>query len=546
MTPGNHRVEVGANARSLRSGFLHWASRTPAAPALVIRDNAVSYREVETTARVWARAVGDLVGGPAQRVGVFGSRSEVAYTGVLAALFSGAAFVPLNPTFPPARTRAMIDRAQLDAIIVDSAGARQLTEVLHGLDPVPPLITPELGPEALPTSLRRVDRDALGRLAPLEDLGPVGRDQIAYLLFTSGSTGIPKGVGVTHGNALHFLDYVSARYDIVPSDRFSQTFDQTFDLSVFDQFAAWENGACVCAMQPLDLIAPARFAERNGLTVWFSVPSIAALMRRKGSLKPNAFPTLRWSLFCGEPLPRSSAELWQAAAPNSTVENLYGPTELTIACLLHRWDPERSPALCVNEIVPIGQPFDGLSALVVDENRERVAAGEPGELCVSGPQTVPGYWNDPSKTAEQFVALPDGGTGRFYRTGDRVRQLPGGDLAYLGRTDHQVKVLGHRVELAEVEAALASNHGVTQAVTLGWPMIDGSAEGLVAFVTGTGVDPSALTNAVRQTLPDYMTPRAIHILGMLPLNANGKVDRNALRRGLDSGAYVLASAGDRA
>ena len=535
----DHRAAERATARSLRSGFRHWASATPEAPALVVRDVSLSYGNLDRTARVWASAIADVSGGRAHRVGIFGSRSEVAYTAVLAALYSGAAFVPLNPTFPPARTRAMIERAGLDAIIVDRAASKQLADVLQGLADVPALITPELGADDLNLSFPRIDRDRLLAYEPLDEPPSVTRDDIAYLLFTSGSTGVPKGVPVTHGNVLHFMDYVSDRYRVTPDDRLSQTFDQTFDLSVFDLFVAWENGACVCAMQPLDLLAPARFTERHKLTIWFSVPSLAALMRKKGSLKPGIFPSLRLSLFCGEPLPRASAEAWQAAAPASIVENIYGPTELTIACLTHRWDPERSPALCVNDVVPIGVPFDGLTEVVLDEDRRPVGRGETGELCVCGPQTVPGYWHNPEKTAEQFitVTLPGRQAERFYRTGDRVQQLPGGDYVYLGRVDHQVKVLGHRVELAEVEATLGRQEGVTQAVAMGWPVADGSAEGLVAFVTGTGLDTAKLIATARQSLPDYMTPRAIHVLDALPLNANGKVDRPALVRGLESGDF---------
>lgn len=534
---------AGDGPRSLRSGFLRWAAASPEAPALVVKDRTLAYGDLERIARTYAGAIIQTIGRPAERVGVFASRSETANAGVLAALCSGAAFVPLNPTFPAARTRAMIERAELDAVIVDRGAAKQLAEVLAGLDRVPPIIAPDADSPLADVKASIVDGSALHGISPLRELPPVSPSQIAYLLFTSGSTGVPKGVGVTHANALHFMDYVAARYQFVPSDRFSQTFDQTFDLSVFDQFAAWENGACLCAMQPLDLLAPVRFAERQRLTVWFSVPSIAALMRKKGTLKPNVFPTFRLSLFCGEPLPRSSAEAWQAAAPQSILENLYGPTELTIACLTHRWDPADSPQRSLNDIVPIGKPFDGLTAVAVDDALRPVTVGEPGELCVSGPQTVPGYWHDPAKTAEQFVTLTVGGVSdRYYRTGDRVQQLPDGDFVYLGRTDHQVKVLGHRVELAEVEAALGRNEGVTQAVALGWPMVDGSAEALVAFVTGAGIDPQRLTANVRRSLPDYMTPRTIHVLDSLPLNANGKVDRVALRRGLDSGAYVLASA----
>jgi amino acid adenylation domain-containing protein len=433
----------------------------------------------------------------------------------------------------------MIANSDLDALILDRAGVRQLEAVLGGLPRLPPILTPDIDSVAIPEGAAYSNRADLSRFAPLADLPAVAEDDVAYLLFTSGSTGVPKGVPVTHRNVLHFLDYASNRYGITTDDRFSQTFDQTFDLSVFDLFAAWENGACVCAMQPLDLLTPARFVARQNVTVWFSVPSIAALMRKKNLLKPGVFPTLRWSLFCGEPLPRASAEAWQAAAPRSIVENLYGPTELTIACFVHRWDPQRSPALCVNDIVPIGRPFDGLTAIILDETLHKVGEGEAGELCVTGPQTVPGYWNAPEKTAEQFVSLDlnGGTTARFYRTGDRVRRLPDGDYVYLGRTDHQVKVLGHRVELSEVEAALTRNEGVAQAVALGWPVHDGSAEGVVAFVAGTRVDPQRLTSAVRQVLPDYMTPRAVIVLDALPLNPNGKVDRNVLRQRLDAGQY---------
>jgi non-ribosomal peptide synthetase component F len=291
----DERTRMGeTESRSLRSGFLRSARTTPGASALIVREVTRSYGELEHAARVWARALVHLAGGPARRVGVFAYRSEVAYTGVLASLFSGAAFVPLNPTFPPARTRAMIAQADLDAIVIDQSGARQLAAVMEGLERCPPILAPEA--ESLDwngRAVRALGRDALDLLEPLGALPPVAAEDVAYLLFTSGSTGTPKGVPVTHGNVLHFIDFATERYGITGRDRFSQTFDQTFDLSVFDLFVAWERGACVCAMQPIDLLAPARFAERHALTVWFSVPSIAALMRKKNLLKPKVFSTLR-------------------------------------------------------------------------------------------------------------------------------------------------------------------------------------------------------------------------------------------------------------
>jgi len=286
-------------------------------------------------------------------------------------------------------------------------------------------------------------------------------------------------------------------------------------------------------MQPLDLLAPVRFARAQRVTVWFCVPALAALMRRKGSLEPGSLPSLRWSLFCGEALPRASAEAWQAAAPHSIVENLYGPTELTIACTAYRWEGERSAASCVDGVVPIGRPNPGLDAAVVDGALRSVAEGEPGELLVSGPQAVEGYWRSPQQTAEKFAALP-GSDARWVRTGDRVRRLPGGDLVYLGRLDAQIQVRGHRVELGAVEAELRRAPRVIEAAALGWPVVEGNAEGIVAFVSGAGLDREAIAASVRAQLPAYMAPQEIRTVDALPHNANGKIDRAALARELDA------------
>lgn len=517
-----------ADGRTLRSGFLRRAAERPEAPCLVVRGTAHSYGEVEQAARLWAGAIVGAIGRPAIRVGVHGARSLVSHAGVLAALCSGGAFVPLNPFFPSERTREMIAQAGLDAIICEAKTLPALMLALDGVADPPLLILPDCDrvPEGAPDALAAGD---IAAGAPLAGLPPLLAGDLAYLLFTSGSTGRPKGVPITHANALHFVDFATAHYAVSADDRFSQTFDQTFDLSVFDLFVAWESGASVYVMQSLDLIAPARFIAANALTIWFSVPSIPALMRRKGTLKPGALPSLRLSLFCGEPLPAETAAAWQAAAPNSIVENLYGPTELTIACLWYRWDAERSPGECLNGLVPIGRPFPGLGAALLDEHLGPAGA-DGGELCVCGPQTSPGYWRDPEKTADRFVTLPGAGfpAERFYRTGDRALRLPSGDYAYLGRTDHQIKVMGYRVELGEIEACLRADGAVVEAVAIGWPVAEGSASGLVAFVTGDGIDPEGLRQHARRSLPDYMVPAEIRVVPAMPLNANGKIDRNAL------------------
>jgi amino acid adenylation domain-containing protein len=522
---------------SLRSGFIHNVCKNPDRIAVVVRDKAYTYEELDVRARKWAGTLTSDGGTRPERVAIFAYRSDVAYAGTLAALYAGATYVPLNPTFPIEKTASMLEQADVDAVIVDKACLAQAQQVL-GTSPRVPVLVPEFERSNLPFDGGTIfDGPVLEDADPLQHdrLPPLTPDDVAYLLFTSGSTGVPKGVPVTHGNAFYFIDAMSRRYGIAPVDRFSQTFDQTFDLSVFDLFMAWTNGASVYAMSPVDLLSPTKFISRNQITVWFSVPSVAAQMRRRNTLRPDSLPSLRWSLFCGEPLPEESADAWQAAAPNSIVENLYGPTELTIACFAYRWKSNVSRRLCRNGVVPIGRPYEGLAALVVDENLSPVSDGNTGELCVSGPQTTPGYWRSPGKTAERYVELPISRheTRRFYRTGDLVARTATGDYVFLGRADSQIKVLGHRVELGEIEAVLRSHPRVEHAAAFGSPMTGISAEAIVAFVSGDDLNLDEIFELAKANLPPYVVPRRIVPLAMMPLNANGKVDRRNLQNRLN-------------
>jgi amino acid adenylation domain-containing protein len=431
----------------------------------------------------------------------------------------------------------MLERAGCRAVIVDSESEEQLDQVLQGIKEPLLLILPE-----------RREVEAIARRWPVhtvlgsEDLEPpeawepdaVSPDSVAYLLFTSGSTGIPKGVMVAHRNVIPFIDVMVHRYGITEEDRFSQTFDMTFDLSVFDMFVAWEHGACVCCPSQKTLIKPGKFIQEARLTVWFSVPSTGVFMKRLGVLKPNQYPTLRWSLFCGEPLPVEVTKAWVEAAPQSVVENLYGPTELTIACTLYRWDQQTSARECELGAVPIGKPFPGMKALVVDETLREVPPGDEGELLMTGPQLTLGYWQDPERTAAAFV-VPPGQDTTYYRTGDQVRRPFGDDpLRYLGRLDQQIKIHGHRVELGEVEAVLRDEAEVDTAVALGWPITSSGAAGIVAFLGEANADVEAIRARLKTRLPGYMVPRELHLLREFPLNTNGKVDRKALLKMLEA------------
>jgi amino acid adenylation domain-containing protein len=532
-------AELDERVKNLPEGFVRSSARFADRPALEVNDESLSYAELRRRAESLAATLSRHTppGGP-QLTAVFAYRTATAYAGTLAALLRGHGYVPLNRTFPPLRTRTMLERAGCRAVVADRASAEQLDDVLDGIDGPLLVVLPEHD-DVAELRARWPDHTVLGasELESPQAFEPaeVEPGSIAYLLFTSGSTGIPKGVMVSHANVVAFVDAMVDRYGITEEDRFSQTFDMTFDLSAFDMFVAWERGACVCCLPASEAIKPGKFIRERDLTVWFSVPSVGLFMKRLGMLKPDRYPSLRWSLFCGEPLPAEIAQAWAEAAPNSTVENLYGPTEATIACTLYRWDPASSPTECRHGIVPIGAPYPGMTVLVADESYREVEPGGEGELLLEGPQVSLGYWQDPEKTAAAFVVPPER-TQIHYRTGDLVRRPVAGEpITYVGRLDHQVKVNGHRVELGEIEAALRELAGVDAVVALGWPRTDAGAAAITAFAAGTEADPELLREALAARLPDYMVPRRIHLLDAIPLNANGKFDRGALVKLLEDG-----------
>jgi amino acid adenylation domain-containing protein len=503
------------NHAPLAARFLRSAELYPDRPALEVAGSALSYAELRRHALGIARQLitHDPGGAEPQLTAVFASRSVGAFAGILGVLLGGHGYVPLNPRFPALRNRNMLERAGCRVLMVDADQLDQAREVIDPLAEPPTVLVAE---EAEP-----VEEAALPAAGP---------DTPAYLLFTSGSTGRPKGVLVRQANVAAFLDAVAARYDLRETDRLSQLFDLTFDLSAFDMFAAWQHAACVCCPDAGQLLRPTDFVRDAELTVWFSVPSAAMFVERLGGLEPNMFPTLRLSLFCGEALPAALADAWSAAAPNSTVENLYGPTEATIACTAHRWERNSPPG--ANGFVPIGEPLGATVTKIVDAQLGEVPPGEPGQLLLHGPQVVDGYWDDPAATARAFVTMQ--GNGRGYLTGDRVVcPSQGAPLEYLGRIDSQIKILGHRVELEEVEAVLREEVRA-DAVAVGWPLTPSGAAGIVAFIADPSLDKIGLRRALAARLPDFMVPRELRLVKELPLNANGKLDRKALLSTLEA------------
>jgi len=524
--------------RNTVGGFLESSERFASRSALVVDGETLTYGDLRRKAGRLASLLLRTEAPNSPLVAILAYRSVTAYAGILGILAAGKGYVPLTPKFPAERTRRMMILSGCNQVIVGNECIPHLSELLEGFQQPLTVILPEI---ADATDLRRdfpIHRYLLSKDVQ-ESKGSVfettvSTQAIAYLLFTSGTTGEPKGVAVTHSNVRAYIDYMCSRCDLNEADRFSQHSDLTFDLSVHDIFLAWEWGACLYCLPERAVLLPAKFIRDNALTAWFSVPSVISVLTKMKLLEPDTFPSLRYSFFCGEPLPTSYAQLWQNAGTHSIVENLYGPTEATIAISHYRWDRNHSPGECLNDICPIGWTFAGQRSSIANQEFNILPRNQAGELFLAGSQVTGGYWNDPGKTGAKFVRLGSSDDTVWYRTGDLVKQDWSGCMYYLGRIDDQVKIRGYRAELQEIEAILRKACGTDQVVSVAWPVRDGSADGVVAFVSGQkALDEGKALKYCRTYLPGYMVPQRIYTLEALPLNLNGKVDRGGLVRLLE-------------
>ncbi|MGV2287175.1 amino acid adenylation domain-containing protein [Trinickia sp. YCB016] len=541
---------VETTCHAVHAGLFERAAASPASIALDFGDRTCSYGDLQRLSLAIAGAVGACGpdGAASPWVGMLAGKSLHGYAAMLGILAARKGYMPLSCSAPGVRLADMIERSGTSLIFADEEGVRALPSVLAHMDR---RLTVLVGVAGL------AEEDAAAQVEALEKAWPshafrrvapetleskalasealaleVHRDTPAYLLFTSGSTGRPKGVMVSHGNVRHFLDAMADRYAFKATDRFSQNFDFTFDLSVFDVFACLEAGGCICVPSGGDRVLPARYIDRSRLTVWFSVPSAVTAMQAARQLKPGAFGGLRFSFFCGEALIVKAARAWQAAAPAGKLVNLYGPTEATICCTEYVWSAD-DRSLADEHVVPIGSAFRGLHASVRDESGVVVAGEEIGELCIGGPQVALGYLDSPEEHEKRFVEDVSSGQ-RFYRTGDRVFFDARGCLRFVGRVDHQVKVRGYRIELGEVEQALRACNAEANAVAVPWPPL-APHERLIAVCEAGGRDErdgQRLIGELRQRLPDYMLPGEVVFMDRFPLNGNGKIDRRAVTQAL--------------
>jgi len=517
--------------------FINSSQKFPHRPAVEVNNVQMTYQELGLLSSKIAAEIQKLKT-TSSPIGLLTYRSFASYAGILGIMYSKNIYLPLNPYFPLNRTRKMIDMVGCKVLIVGSECKDYFLKLLPDISQPMTFIFPDT--TGLDDIVSEYDHNFIFSnevedAAEFGEIIDIDEDAIAYFVFTSGSTGEPKIVQQSNKNVITYLDYVSKRYQLDEQDRVSQTFELTFDNSIHDMFICWKYGACLYCVPRNHVMMPAGFIKDKQLTVWYSVPSIGLNMLKLNRLKDGSLPSLRYTLFCGEALPKNLAKPWAKAANHSTIENYYGITETTHQVSVYQWDDKNSEDECINDIVSIGKIFDNLRYCILDEKKNEVRRGEPGELYVSGVQITKEYFNDPQRTRTTYVTIPDLGNDVWFKTGDLVKERDNCNLNYLGRLDNQVQILGNRVELQEVDCILKKASNSETVISLAWPIKNGIAEKIVSFIAESEEqDRAKILEYCKKTLPPYMIPREIFFIDKIPLNDNGKFDKQQLIRMLES------------
>ncbi len=486
--------------------FDRQALLTPDAPAVLSPGRRLSYGELRTESRRLARRLQDLGVQPGDLVAVLADRGWEQVVAALAVLYAGGSYVPVDPAWPAARVGQVLDRTAARLALVQEAQVGAL-DLPAGVEPV--AIAAEPGGEAEPWPVSRAATD------------------LAYVIYTSGSTGTPKGVMIDHRGAVNTITDINERFGIDQADRVLALSSLSFDLSVFDIFGTLAAGAAVVTLSPELARDPAHWHElavAHGVSIWNSVPALLGLLVEYAAAGHPLPATLRLAMLSGDWIPVALPDRARALLPGLAVHSLGGATEASIWSI-HYPIGEVDQAW---RSIPYGTALRNQSILVLDDALCPRPAWATGDLYIGGIGLAQGYWRDPATTAASFVTDPSTGA-RLYRTGDLGRWLPDGTIEFLGRSDGQVKVNGYRVELGEIEAALASHPALKAAAV----RLLGTAHGdkrLAAYLVPACERPSEaeLAGYLAAMLPAYLVPGSYTYLDALPLSANGKVDRAGL------------------
>ncbi len=464
--------------------------------------------------------------GVGDRVGTCARKSGDVVAAIFGIMKAGAAYIPTDSTAPAQRNAFIFHNCSVKVVIVESRLVERLSEEFKQLGFAPAMIVSDGVGAGVPL------RSALNKLdsvspAPSQPSAASEPSRLAYILYTSGSTGWPKGVMLSHANAACFVDWCSDVFKPNEHDRFSSHAPFHFDLSVLDIYVSLKHGATLVIVEEQLGKEPARLAPwiaDKKLTVWYSAPSILSLIAQFGKLEQHDYSSLRLVLFAGEVFPIKYLKLLKSLWGHPRYFNLYGPTETNV-CTFYEV-PQLIPE-SQNEPVPIGKACPYCEPLVVDEKGGEVATGAEGELCISGPSVLQGYWTLPENTAKAF--LPGRGT-RWYRTGDIVIELPDGNYKFLGRRDRMIKKRGYRIELGEIEVALYRHPAIKEAAVLAFPDDDGvPVKAFTSTRDGSRLSTIELKKFCSENLPLYMVPDFFSSLESLPKTSTDKIDYQKLK-----------------
>ena len=524
----------------MRFQLQDWVTRQaelrPEAIAVALGAERLTYGQLEKSSNQLARALLRAGCQRGDRICFLIPKSPLAIICMIGILKADCIHVPLDAGSPPLRNRKILESCDTRWLLAAGPILPLLTEILSDPHLRGRTSVGWLEPRKLPPSTFKAEWTA-DDLAVMES-GPVPRRarpmDAAHILFTSGSTGIPKGVVITHSNVIHFVEWAIRHFGIESSDRLSGHTPLHFDLSTFDVFGTFAAGAELHMVPHATTLSPFKLAEflrTAELTQWFSVPSVLNYMAKFDVVKSGDFPALRRVLWCGEVLPTPVLSYWMRRLPRVRFTNLYGPTEATIASSFYDVPacPKEERAL-----LPIGTACDGEELIVLDHDLQPVSQGVIGDLYIGGSGLSPGYWRDPEKTAAAFLHLSrDGNTNyRVYRTGDLARCGENGLVYFIGRNDTQIKSRGYRIELGEIEAALSALTDLQESAAVainrsgfeGWLIC--CAYVLQPEVASTAV---RLRKELEKNVPGYMIPARWMACATLPKNANGKIDRPKLQ-----------------
>ena len=484
------------------------AARLPDKTAFADPDTAVTFAQLVRGARAVASALLDCTQ-PRMVLGFYMDKSVAALVGFMGAVYAGCAYAPLNLRHPAARILSILDTLDAPVVITDRAHLAQLEAMKSGrtLLCVEDLLEHEEDEAGL-TAVRR----------GMIDVDPL------YVNFTSGSTGTPKGVVVCHRSVVDFITCFTEIFSITDRDVLANQAPFDFDVCVKDIYSGLFTGATVQIIPTAYFTQPTKLMDflcDRGATMLVWAVSALCFVTTMNALDYRKPDTLRAILFSGEVMPIKHLHKLQKHLPDVMYVNLYGPTEITCNCTYYIVDR----AFEVGETLPIGVPFPNERILLLHEDNTPAAPGEVGELCVSGTAVAMGYFKDPERTAAAFTQNPlnPAFLETIYRTGDLVRLAENGEMVYVSRKDFQIKHMGHRIELGEIETALCAVEGVERACCL--YLHD---KGKILCYTCGPAQKAQIVEALHVTLPAYMIPNLFRTIDAMPLNKNGKIDRNAL------------------